>query len=158
MTARSDKTHALADDRAPIHSAERPDCVVNQACQAAIAGRRAARTIAKWSALLGLTESELQILWCVREAAHPVIDQTALATALAFSPAQVSACVEKMRGRGLISQREVPGDRRRRLWQLSSGGCVLLEQLAQVASKIGPDESQTTTAVSASFVPREAAA
>ncbi len=143
---------------APIHSAEGPDRIVNQACVTAVAGRRAVRTIGQWSECLGLAESELQILWCVRESVHTGIDQTTLSAALAFSPAQVSGCVEKMRERGLISHHQVPGDRRRRLWQLASGGRAVLEQLAQVVGSLALEASKHTTTGSESVVGREAAA
>jgi DNA-binding MarR family transcriptional regulator len=158
LTARSGGTHAHVGDHAPIHSAAGPDRIVHQACLTAVAGRRAVRTIGQWSEHLGLTEAELQILWCVREATHAGIDQTTLATALAFSPAQVSACVEKMRGRGLISHHKAPGDRRRRLWQLASGGRTVIEQLTQVIGNLELAALQATTAVSTSSVSREAAA
>jgi DNA-binding MarR family transcriptional regulator len=106
---------------------------VGQTCRTAVDGRRAAKVLAQWSAPFQLTEPELQILWCLDESAANGVDQTTLATRLAFSPAQVSACVEKLRARGLISQFEVPGDRRRRLWRCSASGSEVLKKIVQAA-------------------------
>jgi DNA-binding MarR family transcriptional regulator len=63
------------------------------------------------------------------------VDQTTLATQLALSPPQVSACVEKLRARGLIVSREVPDDRRRRLWASSESGSDLLREIVQAAGQ-----------------------
>jgi DNA-binding MarR family transcriptional regulator len=106
---------------------------VGETCQAAINGRRAVKTLAHWARLFQLSESELQILWHLRWAAGGGVDQTTLANRLAFSPAQVSACVEKLRSRGLISHREIAGDRRRRLWQPSDDGNDVLQKIVQAA-------------------------
>jgi DNA-binding MarR family transcriptional regulator len=95
-------------------------------CQTAIEGRRAARALAKWGERFQLSESELQILLCLSGHSGLGVDQTTLAASLAFSPPQVSACVEKLRVRGLISHHEASGDRRRRLWQLSADGTAIL--------------------------------
>ena len=104
-------------------------------CQAAIAGRRAARALMQWSERFQLSESELQILWCLCGAAGKGVDQTTLAHQLALSPPQVSACVEKLRGRGLIVIHEVGGDRRRRLWQPSANGRFMLRDIAHAAGE-----------------------
>jgi DNA-binding MarR family transcriptional regulator len=106
---------------------------VGQACRTAIDGRRAAKVLAQWSEPFQLSEPELQILWCLHESAATGVDQTTLATRLAISPAQVSACVEKLRARGLIAQFEVSGDRRRRLWRCSAGGSEVLQKIMQAA-------------------------
>jgi DNA-binding MarR family transcriptional regulator len=102
-------------------------------CQTAIDGRRAARLLARWAERFQLSESELQILWCLCGAVGPGIDQTTLATQLALSPSQVSACVERLRARGLIVNHELRGDRRRRLWQSSVSGCGVLQEIVQAA-------------------------
>jgi DNA-binding MarR family transcriptional regulator len=104
-------------------------------CQTAIVGRRAARTLMRWSERFQLSESELQILWCLCGVTGKGIDQTTLAHQLALSPPQVSACVEKLRGRGLIVIHEVGGDRRRRLWQPSANGRFMLRDIAHVAGE-----------------------
>jgi DNA-binding MarR family transcriptional regulator len=104
-------------------------------CQTAIDGRRAVRTLMRWSKRFQLSESELQILWCVCGVTGPGVDQTTLATQLALSPPQVSACVEKLRARGLIVNHEVRGDRRRRLWQSSAIGRGVLQEIVQAAAE-----------------------
>lgn len=111
------------------------DCRVGQICQAAIDGRRAVRTLTQLSEPLQLGESEFQILWCLSSLAAPGVDQTTLATRLALSPAQVSACVEKLRVRGLIAHGEARGDRRRHLWQLSAVGRDVLQKVVQAAGE-----------------------
>ena len=109
-------------------------CPVGYLCQIAIDGRRAVRTLTQLSDPLQLSESEFQILWFLSSSAAPGVDQTTLATRLALSPAQVSACVEKLRVRGLIAHCEVGGDRRRHLWQLSAAGNDTLQKVVQAAS------------------------
>lgn len=106
---------------------------VGQTCQTAIDGRRAARILAQWAEPFQFSEPELQILWCLQASMSRGVDQTTLATRLAFSPAQVSACVEKLRARGMISHQEVPGDRRRRLWQCSERGNEVMRNIVQAA-------------------------
>jgi len=100
-------------------------------CQTAIDGRRAAHVLLRWAGRFQLGESELQILWRVCGTVGTGVDQTTLAAQLALSPPQVSACVEKLRARGLIVSHEPQGDRRRRLWQSSANGSVLLREIVQ---------------------------
>lgn len=103
--------------------------LVDRACRTVIEGRRAARAMAPWCRRFGLSEPGFQVLWCLRAMCGEGLDQSTLAGRLALSPAQVSTMVERLRAQRLIAQRHVPGDRRRRLWQLSSGGHALLQQL-----------------------------
>jgi DNA-binding MarR family transcriptional regulator len=102
-------------------------------CQTAIVGRRAVRKLAQWAERFDLSESELQILACLNGSAGPGVDQTTLAAGLAYSPSQVSACVEKLRARGLIAHREASSDRRRRLWQLSADGIAIMQKVVTAA-------------------------
>jgi len=92
--------------------------------------------LAQWAGRFELSESELQILWCLCGIIGPGIDQTTLATQLALSPPQVSACVEKLRTRGFIVNHEAHGDRRRRLWQSSANGSELLQAIVQAAGEL----------------------
>lgn len=110
-------------------------------CRLAIEGRRAARSLARYADQFQLSESELEILWLLCRDAGPGIDQTTLATQLALSPPQVSACVEKLRVRGFITHREAQGDRRRRLWQALASGHDTLRMVLQAA-----DESREAAA------------
>ncbi len=102
---------------------------VDRTCDAAVTGRRAARTLAEWSKRFRLTEAEFQLLWRLRAAPKEGIDQTTLANALAFSPAQISASVERLREQGWICSGNAASDRRRHHWQLSATGCELLEKM-----------------------------
>jgi DNA-binding MarR family transcriptional regulator len=108
---------------------------VDRLCQAAADGRQAVRALAHWSGILQLSEAELQTLWGVRSARGQGIDQTTLATQLVLSPALVSACVEKLRLRGLIANQQTGGDRRRHLWQLSAEGWEALQRVMQAAGE-----------------------
>jgi DNA-binding MarR family transcriptional regulator len=106
---------------------------VGQLCRAAIDGRHAAKRLGALAKQFELTEPELEILWCLACANSAGVDQTTLAGQLAFSPAQVSACVEKLRLRGLIAHQEAPSDRRRHLWQLTGEASELLTNVALAA-------------------------
>ena len=118
--------------RYPKDAADGP---LEHLCQTAIEGRRAARMLGQWAERFQLSESELQILSCLSQSAGQGVDQTTLAASLAFSPPQVSACVEKLRVRGLIVHREARGDRRRRLWQLSADGIAILPLVVELVGK-----------------------
>jgi DNA-binding MarR family transcriptional regulator len=101
----------------------------------AIDGRRAARRLVQLAERFQLSESELQILLCLSQPTGQGTDQTTLAVSLALSPPQVSACVEKLRVRGLISHHEASGDRRRRLWQVSTEAIAILRQVVAAAGE-----------------------
>jgi DNA-binding MarR family transcriptional regulator len=116
------------------HSVDAAGDQLERVCQTAIEGRRAVRLLARWAERYQLSESELQILWCLCGVVGPGVDQTTLAAQLALSPPQVSACVEKLRARGLIVTCEARGDRRRRLWQLSAIGSSVLQEITQADS------------------------
>jgi DNA-binding MarR family transcriptional regulator len=116
------------------HSVDAAGDQLERVCQTAIDGRRAVRLLARWAERFQLSESELQILSCLCAVVGPGVDQTTLATQLALSPPQVSACVEKLRARGLILACEARGDRRRRLWQSSAIGSGVLQEIAQADS------------------------
>jgi DNA-binding MarR family transcriptional regulator len=117
------------------YPSEAADGRLDHVCKTAIDGRLAVRMLSHWSEQFELSESELQILSCLSRSIEPGVDQTTLSTSLAFSPPQVSACVEKLRVRGLIAQHEASGDRRRRLWQLSAEGTVMLQQVVNASGE-----------------------
>jgi DNA-binding MarR family transcriptional regulator len=85
--------------------------------------------VAEWSKRFGLSEAEFQLLWWLRSAPDDGFDQTALASALAFSPAQISASVERLRAQGHIAPTRPVADRRRHHWQLSATGRELIDQM-----------------------------
>lgn len=106
---------------------------VARMCQAAVEGRLASRTVARWAKSLELGEPELQLLWCLWQKPGDGADQTTIARRLAFSPARVSTTVERLRADGLIVQHLTVGDRRRHRWRLSGVGQARVRQmLAQV--------------------------
>jgi DNA-binding MarR family transcriptional regulator len=109
---------------------------VDQAYHAAISGRRASRALADWAKRFGLSEAEFQMLWRLRTPPGVSLDQTALAAELAFSPAQISATVERLRLRGWISAVGAVGDRRRHLWHLTAVGQEVVTQLLKTAPSL----------------------
>lgn len=124
------------------HSAEIDSAArLERACSAAANGRRAARALADWTKRFGLTEAEFQFLWRLRPTSGDGPNQTTLAGSLVFSPAQISAIVERMRQRGLISERGTIGDRRRNYWQLSAAGRELLDQMQCAAASLHFDST-----------------
>ena len=131
---------------------------IERACRLAVSGRGAARALAEWTKRFGLTEAEFQLLWRLRPACGDEIDQTALARALAFSPAQISATVERMRLQGWIAGRSTTGDRRRHYWQLSENGRELLNQMLCAAALLRYDPPAETEFVLNGGPAREAAA
>jgi len=131
---------------------------VDHTCLTAVCGRRAARALAEWAKRFGLTEAELQLLWRLRSAPQDGLDQTALATALAFSPAQISASVERLRAQAWICARGATGDRRRHHWQLSITGRELLDTMVSAAALLRYQPSDEAGSNSNGSRRREAAA
>jgi DNA-binding MarR family transcriptional regulator len=85
-------------------------------------------------------------------------NQSALAAALAFSPAQVSAVVERVRQRGLICEGGAAGDRRRHHWQLSASGRELLDQMLAAVGSLRYDGTLPFDSSAGASHRREAAA
>jgi DNA-binding MarR family transcriptional regulator len=113
---------------------------VGLTCHTAVEGRRAARALAEWARRFAVSEPEFQLLWCLRGDAVDGLDQKALATRLACSPAQISTTVERLRTRGWIIQRHKSTDRRRHVWQLSNGGAELLREMLLAVGFLRGDE------------------
>jgi len=131
---------------------------VGRVCHTAADGRRAARALAQWCERFGLSEPEFQVLWSLREGAASDFDQTTLVKRLAFSPAQVSSTVERLRARGWISQRAASGDRRRNLWYLSAAGSDVIGEMLQAALELRVDWQAGTERAAVATPNREAAA
>ena len=131
---------------------------VGHVCHTAADGRRAARALAQWCARFGLSEPEFQVLWCLRDGAASDLDQTTLVKRLAFSPAQVSSTVERLRARGWIAQRVPSADRRRNLWYLSAAGSGVLGEMLQAAQELRVDWQVGTERNIVAAPKREAAA
>jgi DNA-binding MarR family transcriptional regulator len=129
---------------------------VDQACQAAIEGRRSIRALSQWCEIFALSDSEFQVLWLLRLWAPAGADQTRLARHLAFSPAQVSALIEKLRSRGWIEP-EATEDRRRRIWHLAPGGGDLMKAMLGAATELHMEMLSQLPLHSANEPQREAA-
>lgn len=109
---------------------------LDETCRIAIMGRRASRALAEWVGHCSLTEAEFLLLWCLRAKVSDGLDQTTLAGALALSPAQISASVEKLRVRGLLCVRSAARDRRRNEWRLTPAGGEVFEQLISALARL----------------------
>ncbi len=103
--------------------------------QMAVTGRQFRRALTRQLDGLGLNDTELLLLWACDGAGSAGIAQNRLAEAVGLSPAQVSGLVDKMGNRGLIATCAGDGDRRRRMWQLTSAGRRTVEQ---VVERLGP--------------------
>jgi DNA-binding MarR family transcriptional regulator len=131
---------------------------VGRACYAAADGRRAARALGRWCERFTLSEPEFQVLWCLRCGVTSGFDQTKLAKRLAYSPAQVSSTVERLRVRGWIAQQSASGDRRRNLWHLSEAGSNVVRQMLQTAHELQVDVALTVVHPPVSGIGQESAA
>jgi DNA-binding MarR family transcriptional regulator len=148
----------LRKDALATMGAEIADRHVGRVCHMAVDGRRSARALGQWCERFALSEPEFQVLWCLRDGLIGGFDQTTLAKLLAFSAAQVSATVEKLRARGWIAQHAVGGDRRRNLWHLSvEGGDVIIEML-RVAHELSIEPQLLVGQMATVVSEREAAA
>lgn len=130
---------------------------VENLCDAAADGRRAARALSQWCERIDLGEPEFQVLWCLREGMRCGLDQTTLVRRLAISAAQVSATVERLRSRGWIQQQAAPGDRRRNLWYLSPLGNDVLETILESAHELRPEPLCGSDRIASANHRREAA-
>jgi DNA-binding MarR family transcriptional regulator len=120
---------------APFHESDAGGEVA-RACHVAADGRRAARALGQWCRRFEITEPEFQVLWCLRNEVSGGFDQTTLARWLAYSPAQVSSTVERLRARGWIVQHAIDGDRRRNLWHVTASGGSLIAEMLRAASEL----------------------
>ena len=74
----------------------------------------------------GLSEPELAVLWACDGSPTGGLGQNELAEKLAVSPAHVSAMVERLGRAKLLCGRAAADDRRRRLWEPTPAGMILL--------------------------------
>jgi DNA-binding MarR family transcriptional regulator len=132
--------------------------LVDAACRTAVCGRRAVRALSEWARRFGLGEAEFQILWQLRSAKRDGLDQTALASALACSPAQISAIVERLRVHGEICEIAGSTDRRRHRWQLSPSGQELVDRMLAAAALLRYVPSDDLRNITQGACGREAAA
>jgi DNA-binding MarR family transcriptional regulator len=91
------------------------------------ASRQLRRQLAEVAGAFDLTDNELLIVWLCRGTGRV---QFELAAAIGVSPAQMSGVVERLGTRGLVAMHRSTLDRRRQMWQTSSAGRALLDQMA----------------------------
>lgn len=130
----------------PSHGAQGAAWLVEHTCRRAVGGRIAARALAEWARPFELSEPELQVLWRLREAVDNGLDQTTLAERIALSPALLSAIVERLRARCWIVPQVHPGDRRRRLWQLTDEGRAVLIEMLRNVDRLRPQSDEREAA------------
>ena len=111
------------------------------------ASRHLRRRLADVAAELGLSDTELLVVWLCSGGGRVQVD---LAGAIGISPAQMSGMVERLRSRGLVAMHRQAMDRRRQVWRASAAGQVLLSQAAghlnelaaSITSGLASDEQQ----------------
>ena len=111
------------------------------------ASRHLRRRLADVAAELGLSDTELLVVWLCSGGGRVQVD---LAGAIGISPAQMSGMVERLRSRGLVAMHRLAMDRRRQVWRTSPTGQDLLGQAsghlnelaASIASGLTSDEQQ----------------
>jgi DNA-binding MarR family transcriptional regulator len=125
---------------------------LNTICGVIAAGRIAARNLASQVRVLGLSETQVRLLWFLRstelaaDASKAPPDQTRLAAGLGFSAAQISSVVDTLREQGAVVSKPAPGDRRRQIWQLTPAGLEWTERiLVHVARGTGPHGSRLSS-------------
>jgi DNA-binding MarR family transcriptional regulator len=130
-------------NQAPI--APRAASRIEQACRRAVLGKLAVRDIARWVSAFGVSEIEFRLLWLLFTTAESPaangdadLDQGALATQLAVSPAQVSAVVDRLRAAGRVVSVVPADDRRRQLWLLTPAGRELVLNVAAAVDALPP--------------------
>ena len=104
------------------------DAALDAACGRVASGRMLARQLGSLVRCFGISEAQFRLLWLLREGS--IRDQRQLTAELGLSPAQVSGLVEKLRVQGALVPSAAAGDRRRQLWQLTTSGTALLEEIA----------------------------
>jgi DNA-binding MarR family transcriptional regulator len=130
---------------------------VGRACSTAAEGRRASRALAAWCEQFAVSEPEFQVLWRLRIDSGGGFDQTMLAKLLAYSPAQVSATVERLRAKGWITQETAEGDRRRNLWHLSAAGSDTVASMLRAANDLAWDRPNVIDPIPMTASRKEAA-
>ena len=117
------------------HSQELAAGELDKICAMIAAGRIAARELAVGVRGLGLSETQVRLLWALRstklaeKASQAPLDQTRLAAELGLSAAQTSSMVDRMRRQGAVISQSFPGDRRRQIWQLTAAGLELTQRI-----------------------------
>lgn len=98
---------------------------------AALAGclRVLRRATAEAAGTHELGESDFLVLWFCQDQAAPW-NQNDLARRVGVSPAQVSAIVESLRRRDLLSGERCQVDRRRQVWRATTTGQAVARQVA----------------------------
>jgi DNA-binding MarR family transcriptional regulator len=113
------------------------------------ASRHLRRRLADVAAGLGLSDTELLVVWLCSGGGRVQVE---LAGAIGISPAQMSGMVERLRSRGLVAMHRLAMDRRRQVWRASPAGQALLteaagylnEVAASITSSLPCDEQQAT--------------
>jgi len=111
---------------------------LDSVCRLIATGRGLARRLTAALREYRMSETEFRLLWLLRsklaDSDRASVEQSALATQLGSSPAQISAIVERLRSQKIIASDTDANDRRRRLWQLTPSG---REQFEEIIAAVG---------------------
>jgi DNA-binding MarR family transcriptional regulator len=116
------------------------------------ASRHLRRQLAEVARTLGLSDTELLVVWLCSGGGRVQVD---LAGAIGISPAQMSGMVERLRSRGLVAMHRLAMDRRRQMWRTSATGQALLAKAAghlnelsvSIVGGLGDNEQETAQAL-----------
>jgi DNA-binding MarR family transcriptional regulator len=97
--------------------------------QVGTVARAARRQLAAQVASSELSEQEFLVLWLCGDASFTQRGQCELADAVGVSPAQMSGLVDRLRRRNLLQFERLGRDRRRQVWQLTTAGQTLLNDV-----------------------------
>jgi DNA-binding MarR family transcriptional regulator len=138
MALMSDEKKSLADAEESLGSNPQPsdsqaDRVLRLVHWTSTASRHLRRRLADVGEMLGLSDTELLVLWLCSGGDRVQVD---LAGVIGISPAQMSGMVERLRSRGLVAMHRLAMDRRRQVWRTSAAGQTLLVRAAQHLSAL----------------------
>lgn len=95
--------------------------------QISLCGRLLRSHLAEQTERVGLSESQLSLLWACLSATPDGLSQNELAQRLMVSPALVSGLVEQLRRKRLLSGQRDKADRRRQVWRVTATGRTLVQ-------------------------------
>ena len=132
MPASAPHSACVAADHAPEQRAGR---LVRLAQAATACGRQLRRALQGQTRELGLSDTDLMVLWSCGCCADRGVAQNHLVEEIGLSPAQTSGLLDRLKQRGLVASRRPAQDRRRQFWRLEPSGRELLcEALVRIAA------------------------
>lgn len=110
----------------------RPGEIAQRMLTQIVLGRRCQRALLAELTALGLTDTQLMVLWGIDRLSPSQggtgVQQSEVAQSLGISPAQISGLVEQLRQQGNLDSRRAVHDRRQQLWHLTEPGRAKLTE------------------------------